>query len=146
MADIRNFRLYIEELSGNNLLKKKINSLERSNKKLEKELAAIKNELKEFKKSGTVSLPKKRGRKPRTMLQIIETEMSKKKNRQMKVTDIVKTLEKKNYKSKAQNVYASVAASMNNSNKFQKVAPGVYQLVEAKGKKKQSKAKPKKKA
>ena len=129
MADVRNFRNYIEELSGNNLLKKKMAALERANTKLERELKALKDEIKELKKNGAVAAPKKRGRKPRTMLQIIEAEMGKAKDNRMKVTDLVKALKKSKFESKAQNMYASVAASMNNSDKFQKVAPGEYQLV-----------------
>ena len=145
MADVRLFKGYIEELSGNNLLKKQIAVLEKANARLESELKELKEEVKLFKKEkGSQALPKtgkKRGRKSRTMLQIIEDEMAKTKDKQMKVTDIVKVLKNK-FESKAKNMYASVAASMNNSNKFVKAAPGVYKLV-AEGDAKQQ---PKKKA
>jgi hypothetical protein len=133
MADVRKFKSYIEELSGNNLLKKQMAALEKANTRLERELKAIKNELNLIKKqkvtpAAAAKTGKKRGRKPRTMLQIIEAEMAKSKDNQMKVTDIV-TILKKKFDSKAKNMYASVSASMNNSDKFEKAARGVYKLV-----------------
>ena len=77
-------------------------------------------------------LPKPKGRKPRPMIKIIEDEMAKQKDKTMKVTDIVKMLKRKKVKSKAQNFYSSVAASLANSPKFEKAGPGSYQLVSEK--------------
>ena len=145
MADIRHFRGYIEELSGNNLLKKQIAALEKANTKLEREIKALTAEVKQIKKQKAAPVvAKRKGRKPRTMLQIIEAELGKAKNNQMKVTDIVKVLKQKKFQSKAKNFYASVAASLNNSPKFEKVSPGVYELV-AEAAPAKKKAAPKKK-
>jgi hypothetical protein len=129
MPDIRNFRLYLEELSGNNLLKKKIASLERANNKLEKRMSELSAEVKLLKKHKVAVLPKKKGRKPRPMIQVIEDEMAKKKDKTMKVVDIVAMLKKKKVKTKARSIYSSVAAALIQNPKFEKVAPGVFKLV-----------------
>jgi len=140
MADIRSFRTYIEELSGNNLLKKKIASLERSEKKLRKQVDELKEEVKTLKKHKTGPLPKKKGRKPRTMIKVIEDEMAKKPNKTMKVVDIISMLKKKKVKSKAGNVYSSVASSLTHNPKFEKIGPGEFKLVgEPSGTKKKAK-------
>ena len=129
MADIRNFRNYIEELSGNNFLRKKVNTLEKKNQKLERQIKELKNEIKAVKKNMAKPLPKPKGRKPRPMIKIIEDEMSKQRGKKMKVTDIVKMLKRKKVKSKTKNMYSSVAASLANSDKFEKVERGVYKLA-----------------
>ena len=115
MADVRNFRKYIEELSGNNMLLGKMKTLERRNEKLSAELAEIKAELKLIKKTMAKPVPKPKGRKPRPIIRIIEDELKKKNGQSMKVTEIVKILKKKKIKTKARSLYTSVAASMANS-------------------------------
>ncbi len=129
MPDVRNFRKYLEELSGNNFLRKKVMVLERANKKLEAEVKEIKAEIKLLKKHKVSAIPKKKGRKPRTMIQVIEAEMAKKKNKTMKVTDIVKMLKLKKVKTKAVNPYSSVAAALSQNKKFEKVGVGEFKLV-----------------
>ncbi|MFC1474532.1 hypothetical protein ACFLQK_00670 [bacterium] len=148
MADIRNFRKYIEEVSGNNLLKKKIAALERKQAKLEKQIAEMKDDVKLVKKAKADVLPKKKGRKPRPMIKVIEDEMAKAPGKKMYVKDIVRMLKKKNVKSKATNVYSSVASSLTHNPKFEKIGPGQFKLVGAakpKPRKKKKKAKKKKK-
>jgi hypothetical protein len=144
MADARNFRKYVEELSGNNFLRKKVKSLEKNNERLFTELAEIKAELKSVKKNMAKPMPKPKGRKPRPMIKIAEDEMAKRKDRAIKVTELVKILKRKKVKSKAQNMYSSVAASLSNSPKFEKVSPGRFRLAAQqkpakKGKKKSAK-------
>ncbi len=129
MTDIRNFRNYIEELSGNNLLKKKIKVLEKRNKKIEIILDEAKEDIKAIKKNMLKPIPKPKGRKPRSMIRMIEDEMAKQPNKTIKVTDLVKKLKRKRVKSKAQNLYSSIAASLANSPKFTKVGPGTYKLA-----------------
>lgn len=136
MADVRNFRKYVEELSGNNFLRKKVKSLERKGEKILAELQAIREELKAVKKNMAKPIPKPKGRKPRPMIKIIEDEMAKRKNKTMRVTELVKILKRKKIKSKAQNLYSSVAASLSNSTKFAKAGPGAFRLVSEKKKKK----------
>jgi hypothetical protein len=138
MADVRNFRNYLEELNGNNFLKKKVKTLEKKNNKLEKALKEIQSELKSIKKNMVKPLPKPKGRKPRPMIKMIEDEMSKQPGKTMKVTEIVKMLKRKKIKTKAQSLYSSVAASLANSPKFVKTSAGVYKLA---GEKKSSKKK-----
>jgi len=128
MADARNFRKYLEELSGNNYLKKKVKALEKKNETLEKEMKELKDLLKQIKTNIPKALPKQKGRKPRPMIRIIEDELAKQKDGKMKVTDIVKMLKRKNIKSKTQNLYSSVAASLANSPKFEKIGKGEYRL------------------
>jgi hypothetical protein len=132
MPDIRNFRKYLEELSGNNFLRKKVVSLERANNKIEAELRDLKGEIKLLKKHKFAAAPKKKGRKPRRMIQVIEDEMSKKKDKTMKVTAIVDVLKKKKVKTKAKNLYFSVASALRQSNKFVKVGPGEFKLMDEK--------------
>ncbi len=132
MADIREFRNYIEELSGNNFLKRKVKALEKKNKKLESVIAELSNEIKYIKKNMAKPIPKPKGRKPRPMIRIIEEEMAKQPDKTMKVTDIVKMLKRKNVKTKAQSLYTSVSASLTNSEKFQKVGIGEFKLATAK--------------
>lgn len=146
MSDIRNFRAYLEELSGNNFLRKKVATLERANSKLEKDIQEIKAELKLFKKHKVVKVPKKKGRKARPIIQIIEDEMAKAKDKTMKVTDIVNMLRKKKVKSKARSLYSSVAAALIQNPKFEKVSPGVFKLVGAKAEAGEAKPKVKKAA
>jgi hypothetical protein len=140
MTDVRNFRKYIEELSGNNLLIKKIKALEKKQEKLLADMDEIKAAMSLMKKNTSKPAPKPKGRKPRPMIRMIQDEMAKKPDRTMKVTDMVKMLKKKKIKTKAQNFYSSVAASLANSPKFEKVSPGVYRLKELI--KEQSKKKP----
>jgi hypothetical protein len=132
MADVRNFRNYLEELTGNNYLKKKVKTLEKKNKKLEKSISEIQAELKSIKKNMAKPLPKPKGRKPRSMIKMIEDEMSKQPGKTMKVTEIVKMLKRKKIKTKAQSLYSSVAASLANSPKFEKTSAGVYKLISEK--------------
>ena len=132
MADIREFRNYIEELSGNNFLKRKVKALEKKNKKLESVIAELSNEIKYIKKNMAKPIPKPKGRKPRPMIRIIEEEMAKQPDKTMKITDIVKMLKRKNVKTKAQSLYTSVSASLTNSEKFQKVGIGEFKLATAK--------------
>lgn len=132
MADIREFRNYIEELSGNNFLKRKVKALEKKNKKLESVIAELSNEIKYIKKNMAKPIPKPKGRKPRPMIRIIEEEMAKQPDKTMKVTDIVKMLKRKNVKTKAQSLYTSVSASLTNSEKFQKIGIGEFKLATAK--------------
>ena len=129
MADVRNFRNYLEELTGNNFLRKKVKLLERKNKKLEKAIGEIKSELKAVKKNMVKPLPKPKGRKPRSMIKMIEDEMAKQPGKTMRVTELVKMLKRKKIKSKAHSLYSSVAASLANSPKFEKAGPGSYKLV-----------------
>lgn len=149
MADIRSFRKYIEDLSGNDYLKKKVAALEKKNSRLERDIRELREDVKLLKKYKDSPLPRKKGRKPRPMIQVIEDEMSRAEDQTMKVTDIIAMLKKKNVKSKAQNMYSSVAASLTHSDKFEKVAPGEFKLVggskPAKKKKTSKKAKKKKK-
>jgi len=129
MADIRNFRNYLEELSGNDYLRKKVLSLEKKNKKLEKTLSGLISEIKAIKKNMVKPIPKPKGRKPRPMIKIIEDEMSKQPKKTMRVTEIVKLLKRKKIKTKAHSLYSSVAASLANSPKFEKAGAGAYKLV-----------------
>jgi hypothetical protein len=107
--------------------------LEKANAGLESELKEIKEQLRTLKQikvpKQKAAAAKKRGRKPRTMLQIIEAEMQKKSDKTMKVTEIVKMLKQKNYQSKAKNVYMSVSASLNNNGRFEKNGRGAYKLA-----------------
>jgi hypothetical protein len=132
MADIRSFRNYIEELSGNNFLRKKVKTLERKNKKLGAALSDLLDEVKYIKKNMAKPIPKPKGRKPRPMIRIIEDEMAKRSNKTMKVTEIVKILKRKHLKTKAQSLYSSVSASLANSDKFEKAGPGQFKLVSGK--------------
>jgi hypothetical protein len=139
MSDIRNFRNYLEELSGNDFLKKKVKSLEKKNKKLEKTLSEVLAEIKAIKKNMVKPIPKPKGRKPRPMIKIIEDELAKQPKQTMRVTEIVKMLKRKKIKSKAHSLYSSVAASLANSPKFEKAEAGSYRLVtEKKSPKKKS--------
>lgn len=132
MADVRNFRKYLEELSGNNLLLKKVAALEKRNATLEKHIQELKEDMKLLKKHGlSDALPKKKGRKPRPMIRVIEDEMLKSPGHEMAVKDIVKLIKKKSIHSKATNVYSSVASSLTQSPKFEKVGPGVFRLTDA---------------
>jgi hypothetical protein len=135
MADVRNFRNYLEELTGNNYLKKKVKILEKKNKKLENALSDVAAELKSIKKNMAKPLPKPKGRKPRPMIKMIEDEMAKQPNKAMRVTEMVKMLKRKKIKTKAASLYSSVAASLANSAKFEKVAPGEYKIAGAGAKK-----------
>ncbi|MFA6449624.1 MAG: hypothetical protein WCX65_09155 [bacterium] len=144
MADVRNFRNYLEELTGNNYLKKKVKMMEKKNKKLENAVNEIAAELKSIKKNMAKPLPKPKGRKPRPMIKMIEDEMAKQPNKAMRVTDMVKMLKRKKIKTKATSLYSSVAASLANSAKFEKVAPGEYKIAGEKTKSSEAKS-PKKK-
>jgi hypothetical protein len=132
MPDIRNFRKYLEELSGNNILRKKIASLERANGIMEKKLDELKDDIKLLKKSKAISIPKKKGRKPKPIIKVIELEMAKKKDQSMKVTEIIKMLKTKKVKTKAHSLYSSVAAALSKNPKFEKVGPGEFKLSGAK--------------
>jgi tetratricopeptide (TPR) repeat protein len=128
MTDIRNFGKYLEELSGNNILQKKIMTLEKANKKLESQIESLKEEIRELKKLKPAAPPKKRGRKARTIIQVIEDEMGKKKDKTMKVNDILAMLEAKNVKMKAAKPYNSIAAALSQNKKFEKAGPGAFKL------------------
>ncbi|MFA6451790.1 MAG: hypothetical protein WCX65_20125 [bacterium] len=129
MSDIRNFRKYLEELTGNDILRRKVKALERSSQKLEAELKEIQADIKLMKNDKTAVVAEKRGRKSRTMLQIIEAEMTGKKIKTMKVKDMVKLLKRKNFESKAKNPYYSVAAALRFSKKFERAGVGEFKLV-----------------
>jgi len=129
MADVRNFRKYVQELSGNNLLIKKMAALEKKQKKLEKKIDAMKEDIGLIKKAKAEVLPKKKGRKPRPMIKVIEDEMAAAPGKTMMVRDIVKMLKRKNVKSNAANMYSSVASSLTHNPKFEKAGVGKFRLV-----------------
>lgn len=129
MADARNFKKYIQELSGNSLLIKKMKALEKRNATLERKISDLSEEVKLLKKAGAMSaVPKKKGRKPRPMIRIVEDEMAKRPGGEMSVKDILKMLKQKKVSVKTANLYSSVASSLTQNPKFEKVAPGVFRL------------------
>lgn len=128
MPETANLKSLIAEASGNKELAKQIKKLEKEQKRLEIKFSALKASYKQTLKRYS-AVPKKKGRKPRPMIQVIEAEMSKKKNKTMKVTEIVKMLKQKKVKMKAAKPYSSVAAALSQNKKFEKAGVGEFRLV-----------------
>ncbi len=108
-------------------LQKTISILEKDNLHLQEEVRALRKEVMGLAKKVDSMGPGGKKLKSKPLIDVIEEIMQDSKE-PMKVVELRNILLKdRRVRSKADNFYAVIATAMNNSDKFDKVGPGVYE-------------------